>query len=77
MIKVTIGTNFKRDREPRIVSENATPREILEEAGVDYTKGMTNLDGSPLMPGDMDKSFKNLGITNKCFLTNVVKADNA
>ena len=38
---------------------------------------MTSLDGTTLMPGDLDKSFAQFGITEKCFLLNVVKADNA
>jgi hypothetical protein len=36
-----------------------------------------NLDGAPLQPGDLDKTFAQFGITDKCFLLNVVKADNA
>ena len=36
-----------------------------------------HLDGSSLNPGDLDKTFQQFGITEKCFLLNVVKADNA
>jgi len=75
MIKVTIGNNVKRKTE--IVDPNTTLREALEEAEIDYTTGVMNLDGSSLGPGDLDKTFANFGITEKCYLLNVVKADNA
>ena len=75
MIKVTIGNNVKRSSE--ILDENTTLREALENAGIDYTIGMMNLDGSTLEPGDLDKTFAEFGITEKCYLLNVIKADNA
>jgi len=75
MIEVTIGNNVKRTKNQ--VEPDTTLREALEEAGIDYTKGIMNLDGSTLSPGDLDKSFADFGITEKCYLLNVVKADNA
>ena len=75
MIKVVVGNNVKR--ESVIVDSNTTPRKVLEEAGVDYTRGTMHLDGASLQPGDLDKTFESFGITEKCFLLNVVKADNA
>ena len=75
MIKVTLGNNVKRSSE--IVDENTTLREALEDADIDYTVGIMNLDGSTLNPGDLDKTFADFGITEKCYLLNVVKADNA
>ena len=80
MIRVTIGNNLKRS------SENYTPdttlRDAMEQAGIDYTTGMTTLDGSTLGPGDLNKTFAEFGYDgtaghDKCFLLNVVKADNA
>ena len=80
MIRVTIGNNLKRS------SENYTPDTTLcsamEQAGIDYTTGMTTLDGSTLGPGDLNKTFADFGYDgteghDKCFLLNVVKADNA
>ena len=44
---------------------------------MDYSRGTMHMDGSSLNPGDLDKTFAELGITEKCFLLNVVKADNA
>jgi hypothetical protein len=75
MIKVTIGNNVKRNNV--IVERDSTLREALEEQDIDYTSGIMNLDGSTLSPGDLDKTFADFGITEKCYLLNVVKADNA
>ena len=75
MIKVTIGNNVKRKTE--VYEADTTLREALEDAEIDYTTGTMNLDGSTLSPGDLDRSFADFGITEKCFLLNVVKADNA
>lgn len=75
MIKVVIGNNVKR--ETKIVDESQTLRKALEDAGVDYTRGSVNLDGATLGPGDLDKTFAQHGITEKCYLLQVVKADNA
>lgn len=75
MIKVTIGNNVNRNA--HILDPNTTLRNALETAEVDYTRGVTHLDGSSLVAGDLDKTFSDFGITEKCFLLSVVKADNA
>ncbi|RGH18327.1 hypothetical protein DWV75_03750 [Ruminococcus sp. AF12-5] len=75
MIKVTVGNNVKRNSV--IVDEATTLRSVLETNEIDYTRGTMHLDGSTLQPGDLDKSFSDMGIREKCFLLNVVKADNA
>lgn len=75
MIKVRVGNNFQRS--DVIVDSNTTLRQVLEDQGVDYTRGMTNLDGAMLAPGDLDKTFGDFGITEYCYLTNVTKQDNA
>lgn len=75
MIKVTVGNNLAR--KSVIVPETSTLREILEANEVNYNTGMTSLDGATLAPGDIDKTFADFGITEKCYLLNVVKADNA
>lgn len=73
MIQLKIGNNMKRDTV--LVDENTTLRQALENAGINYGVGVTTLDGCPLKPGDMDKSFASFGITEKAMLLNVVKAD--
>ena len=75
MVKVTVGNNV--NRETVIVDEDVTLRSVLEDAGIDYAKGGINLDGSTLKPGDLDKTFADFNIGEKCFLLQVVKADNA
>lgn len=75
MIKVTIGNNLKR--ETVIVSGDTTLRSVLENANIDYTRGSMTLDGSPIEAGGLDKTFNDYGIAEKCWLLNVVKADNA
>ena len=75
MIKVTVGNNVNRNTV--IIDEGTTLRNCLEENGVDYTRGTMHLDGSTLNPGDLDRSFASFNITEKCYLLNVVKADNA
>ena len=75
MIKVIVSNNVKR--ETVFVSDDRTLRSVLEENQIDYTRGMTNLDGSPLRAGDLDKTFADFNITEKCFLSAIVKTDNA
>lgn len=75
MIKVVVGNNVKR--ETVIVDANTTLRTVLENAGVEYTRGVMHMDGASLNPGDLDKTFADFGITEKTYLLNVVKADNA
>lgn len=75
MVKVTVGTNM--DRQTVIVDASTTLREVLEDAGVEYARGGLHLDGVSLIPGDIDKSFEQFGITDKCYLLQVTKTDNA
>ena len=75
MVKVVVGNNV--NRESVIVDSSTTLRAVLEEAQIDYTVGTMHLDGATLQPGDLDKTFGDFGITEKCFLLNVVKAVNA
>ena len=76
MVKVVVGNNLNKSE--KIVESGATLRSVLEAAGVDYTRGQMNLDGCTLQPGDLNKTFADFNITTgKCFLLNVVKADNS
>lgn len=75
MIKVIVGNNVERKSD--IVEPTATLRQVLEANDIDYTRGVMHLDGASLAAGDLDKTFTDFGITEKCFLLNVVKADNA
>lgn len=75
MIKVILRNNVGKVE--TIADENSTLRTVLEDNEVNYTSGVTSLDGASLKPGDLDKTFADFGITDKCWLLNVVKADNA
>lgn len=75
MIKVTIGNNVKR--EAVIIDENTTLRAALENNEIDYTSLTMHLDSAPLKAGDLDKTFADFGVTEKCYLLGVKKLDNA
>ncbi len=75
MIKVTVGNNLKR--ETVIVDSATTLRDCLEDAGVDYSRTITTLDGATLGAGDLDKTFDDFGIRDRAYLLGVVKQDNA
>lgn len=75
MVKVIVGTNTTK--ETAIVDSDRTLRSVLDERGIDYTRGSLTLDGCTLKPGDIDKTFIQMGIGEKCYLLSVVKADNA
>lgn len=80
MIRAIIGNNLKK-REYN-VDPGTTLRDALQAANIDYSVGMTTLDGSTLGPGELNKTFADFGYTgeegkDKCYLLNVVKADNA
>ena len=75
MIKVIIGNNLSR--KSVIIDENTIIKEALAANDVDYTRGVTTLDGATLTASEMNKSFAALGVTSDCMLLNVVKADNA
>ena len=74
-INVTIGNNLSRNNV--LTDSSRTLRSVLEEGNIDYTRGMMHLDGASLQPGDLDKSFDDFGVTERCYLLNVVKVDNA
>lgn len=75
MFKVYVGNNI--DRWAVMVSPDTTLRAVLEQEQIDYTRGTMHLDGSSLRPGDLDKTFAELGVTGQCFLLSMQKLDNA
>lgn len=80
MVKVRVANNVKR--EVVLVEENTTIRKIFEDNGIDYSRGTTTIDGTPLAAGDLNKTLAQLGFTGEegqdsCYLYNIVKADNA
>lgn len=75
MIQVKIVTNT--GRKTIVTDENNTVRTVLEANEVNYDTAPVYIDGAPLNIGDHDKTFSQLGITEKCMLTSVVKTQNA
>lgn len=76
MISITIGKNAGA---PRTVTAtpSETPRQVLEANNVEYATATVTIDGSTLRAGELDKTFEQLGITEKCYLYAVTKVENA
>lgn len=75
MIKVRVGSNL--DTKTVIVDSTRTLKSVLEENEVDFSRGNTHLDGTPLKAGEINKTFAEFGIAEKCSLIVCVKADAA
>lgn len=80
MLRITIANNMKRTT--ALVDENTTLREVLESNEFDASKGILHIDSAPINPGDMNKTFAELGYDgtpnkDRAFLSLVTKADNA
>lgn len=73
-VTVIIGTNL--DKETISVPANTTLRQACESVGFDYASGQLTLDGGALNPGELDKTFAQLGIASKCYLLRVAKTQN-
>jgi hypothetical protein len=90
MIKVTIGQNMKRytiyvdenaitmpDGSRKAYDHEVTLRDAVEAVEFDTTKGSWTMDGAPLGPGDINRTFTSYGVTSSTALFSVVKMDNA
>lgn len=75
MINVAVSSNMGRTTIP--VDEHTTIKSVLDSQNVNYAVGMVSIDGATLIPGDINKTFADFGVTDKCFLSVIVKADNA
>jgi hypothetical protein len=75
MIQVTIGTNTNRKK--ITIDANKTIKDTLDENGVNYSVATLHMDGATLQPGEINKTFAEMGVTESCYLIAVVKADNA
>lgn len=78
LITVYCGTSFDRRKTDPIDPTSKTLRSVLDECGINYMTGQTNLDGRILSTADLDKTFADFGKTSgTCYLLNVAKQDNA
>ena len=78
MLRITLANNMKRSTV--LVDENTTLREALTSNDFDPTKGLVHIDSAPINPGDMNKTFAELGYDgtpgkDRLFVAMVVKAD--
>lgn len=73
MIRITIGTNTNRKN--ITVDPNKTIKSVLEEEGIDYSKGGIHLDGLAVAGEGLNKTFTQHGISEDCILISVVKGD--
>ena len=72
-VKIVTATN----RSTITCSADKTIRQVLDENNVNYGIAPVYMDGVALELGQMDKTFSEIGITEKCMLTAVVKTQNA
>ena len=75
MITVRVGNGLQNVT--KVVSNTATPRQVFEEAGINYARGITSIDTDIVRAGDLDRTFEELGVTGECVLYSVVKAEGA
>ncbi len=73
MVKVTVGTNTSR--RSVMVDPSRTLKSVLEENGIDYSRGGIHLDGLAVGGEGLNRSFTEHGITEDCILVAVVKGD--
>lgn len=75
MLNLIIGSNLSQKRV--IVKLDSTPKQALDENGIDYSAGTIHLDGVTIGVGDVNKTFDELGCKDTARLMVVVKADAA
>ena len=75
MTKVTLAA--PDTRKTIIVANNKSPKEILEENDVNFTRASVIIDGCILTPAQLRQSLTELGATETCTIAVCVKMDNA
>jgi len=75
MIKVISGTSLNKTE--LVLDPSTTLLEAAEQAGLNVAAGGITLNGSMVGSADFNKTFSDYGVTDKCYLLQVVKADNA
>ena len=75
MIKIVVGTSLNKTE--MVVSSDTTLMQACEEAGLNIGAGGITFNGSTVRPDEFGKTFADFNIVDKCFLMQVVKADNA
>ena len=75
MIKVITGTGLSRTE--LVIEASSTLMSAAEQAGLNIPAGGITLNGTMVSVSDFNKTFADFNITDKCYLLQVVKADNA
>lgn len=75
MYKVIYGNNITRNTE--IVSGDMTPFEFIEKYAVDTGFGVTTLNGVRATTEQMNTPFSELGLGDKVYILQVMKAQDA
>lgn len=75
MIQVTFGTNTNRSTS--VVEASTTVRDFLESKGHTNATVTIHMDGIAMEGHLLDKTFAELGVTTKTWLSAIQKADNA
>ena len=75
MIKVKVGDSVRRTE--KVVDKNTTLVAVLEDAGVNYTDYIINLNGDPLTVEELQKTFADFNVGAECSLIGAVKSDNS
>lgn len=75
MIKVISGTSLNKTE--LVIDATTTLMDAAEQAGLNVAAGGITLNGTIVSASDFNKTFADYGITEKCYLLQVVKADNA
>lgn len=77
MIRIKITSNSSR--KTVTAQPNQTIAEILEDNNISFAGAALHLDGSLVMPDELDETLEDLGIEDETevALTSIVKADSA
>jgi hypothetical protein len=75
MIQVLVGNST--ERQTVIIEPTQKLKKTLDDQRIDYSTSQIYLDGSTLKPGDLDKTFADFSISEKCMLIAVVKQNNS
>lgn len=76
MIIIKVSDSSTRYPEQTVNENTSTPRSLFDALGVNYSRGITSLNGTILTADKLDSTFAELGINGgRAILNSVVKGD--
>lgn len=75
MIQVRLGNTT--ETKTVILDGNTSLRSALEDNAIGYETATVYLDGCTINPGDLNKTFNDLGIGERCTLMAIINTKNA